>query len=673
VPAPPSFAPERTPPPTESPRPGRAWLARLAPLALFLVLSALTGLVWMQQVDHRRDLVRRHLENVCTQTANRLGQFLQTRLAVATLFGRRWATHGQRDFSRQRFEEFASILLRELPGYESVRLIPALAATGDDRETFALTRRGRTAWGRLGPEREHLLRQALDRRAARLSPPILDEHGAPSLFAAIPLLREAEHLGFLVVELDLGHALEEIFPARLRSEYSLEVLVGTNRFFRSPDHARISSAALHSEEVLVEEQRFRLALAPIRESEASAWLSTLPVPLLGLVLAVFVSGLVRLLLERVRLLRAARDQAIAEMAERERAKDALSSSEARYLSVFESATEGLLVLDTEDCILEANPAACSMHGYKDHEMVGRSFADLIAPSFRATYEEFKRQLVRGEPARLDSMNLGRDGTPFDVELRGRHLRHAGELRYILTDLRDRKRATELHTVLSRKVLMAQEEERARVSRELHDELGQIITAIRLELGFLKKRLAIPNPQSDTLFWDSNELISKAANELRRICRGLRPPMLDDLGLEPAAQQLIEEFEERTGIAVEQEVQLSESEGAIPAEVALCTYRILQEALNNISRHAAAHNVCIRLLGPREEELQLSVSDDGRGFDPGDPATREGCGMAGMVERSILVNGTLDIRSAVGTGTKLEFRVPQSGRSSTGHSTGREEP
>jgi len=132
-------------------------------------------------------------------------------------------------------------------------------------------------------------------------------------------------------------------------------------------------------------------------------------------------------------------------------------------------------------------------------------------------------------------------------------------------------------------------------------------------------------------------------------------MLDDLGLEPASQQLVEEFRKHTGIEVSMEVRLDESEARIHPDVVLTAYRLLQESLTNTSRHSGAGTVSISLLRT-EKEILLSVFDDGKGFDPRETSGDRGSGITGMHERANLVGGTVEIRTAPGQGTRVVFRA-----------------
>jgi signal transduction histidine kinase len=204
------------------------------------------------------------------------------------------------------------------------------------------------------------------------------------------------------------------------------------------------------------------------------------------------------------------------------------------------------------------------------------------------------------------------------------------------------------------VLRAVEEERARLSRELHDELGGLLAALRVELDLAEKRAARDPAGPAASLGDAVGLVERAAAELRRVCDGLYPSALDDLGLEPAVRALVREFSGRTGIEVRLEV--GPAEGLVSKDAALCAYRVLQESLTNVSRHSGAREVGISLAAGATV-LALSVRDDGRGFDAGGEARGEGAGLAGMRRRAELANGTIEILSRPSEGTRIELRIP----------------
>ena len=201
-------------------------------------------------------------------------------------------------------------------------------------------------------------------------------------------------------------------------------------------------------------------------------------------------------------------------------------------------------------------------------------------------------------------------------------------------------------------------------RSDHDELGQLLTATRLEMGWLEKR--IPQAEDESgVFKTTVGLIDQATEELRRLCRGLRPPLLDDLGFEAAIKSLVEEFRERSGIKAHLEVHLEDEGSSVSPEIALCVYRVLQESLTNISRHAQATDtgISLRVIGG---DLILHVSDNGIGFDESRPGEAHGCGLEGMRDRADLVGGTVEIHSTRARGTRVVLRVnlAEAGRKKT---------
>jgi len=205
------------------------------------------------------------------------------------------------------------------------------------------------------------------------------------------------------------------------------------------------------------------------------------------------------------------------------------------------------------------------------------------------------------------------------------------------------------------LLRAEEAERRRIARELHDETGQVLTAIRLELGLLARQVE-GNVAAREALDRALDLTGRALETIRATVRGLRPAALDDLGLVPAVEALAEEFSARTGVIVDLDAQ--EPPENTPSEIEVALYRIFQETLTNVARHAEAHRVqaWIRREGA---ELVLVVEDDGRGFDSARLAKAgDGrAGLTGMRERVLGLGGRLDVNTAPGRGVRLEARIP----------------
>jgi signal transduction histidine kinase len=205
------------------------------------------------------------------------------------------------------------------------------------------------------------------------------------------------------------------------------------------------------------------------------------------------------------------------------------------------------------------------------------------------------------------------------------------------------------------LLRAEEAERRRIARELHDETGQVLTAIRLELGLLARQVEGNVPAREALD-RALDLTGRALETIRATVRGLRPAALDDLGLVPAVEALAEEFSARTGVIVD--LESHEPPADIPPEVEVALYRIFQEALTNVARHAEARRVQASITVDADG-IVLVVQDDGHGFDPARlaKAGESRAGLAGMRERLLGLGGRLDVITAPGRGVRLEARMP----------------
>jgi len=203
----------------------------------------------------------------------------------------------------------------------------------------------------------------------------------------------------------------------------------------------------------------------------------------------------------------------------------------------------------------------------------------------------------------------------------------------------------------RRVVSAQELERRRLSRELHDETGQSLTSVLLGLKAIEEAPGSERAREEAV--RVRELVTQTLHDVRRLSVELRPKALDDFGLVPALQRLAQGFSEQTGIKVE--VASTLGERRLPSEVETALYRIVQEALTNVVKHARASNVSV-LVTRRDGRVSAVIEDDGRGFNAGADRT-EGLGLVGMEERVALLNGKLIVESTEGVGTTVVAEVP----------------
>jgi signal transduction histidine kinase len=233
--------------------------------------------------------------------------------------------------------------------------------------------------------------------------------------------------------------------------------------------------------------------------------------------------------------------------------------------------------------------------------------------------------------------------------------------------RARARAEQTLRSMPRLILNAQEAERRRVARDLHDSVNQILSSAKFRLEALADHLGTRDAVTASEVLKTKEILARAITEVRRISRNLRPSELDDLGLPAAIRTLGGEFGERTGIKVT--LHLPTAAPALPDEVELNIYRILQEALTNVERHAHARHaeITLRLT---QRRLRVTIRDDGTGFLPGrtsrSSTARPGMGLADMRERATHLGGHCEIHTELGRGTEIVIEVPLFPTSSVRH-------
>jgi two-component system CheB/CheR fusion protein len=244
------------------------------------------------------------------------------------------------------------------------------------------------------------------------------------------------------------------------------------------------------------------------------------------------------------------------------------------------------------------------------------------------------------------------------ELNARVQERTAELRQANTQLQE----------LVRKLVTAQEDERRRIARELHDQLGQQISALQLNLAALEIAA-----QSDTALQarveQAQQIAAMLDHDVDQLAYELRPSGLDDFGLHVALQQHVETWSQRHGIAAEVQI-VDNHQRALPAEIESVLYRVVQEALTNVAKHADAQHVSV-ILEQRSNEARVIVEDDGKGFDPGAPlvgSTSHRLGLSGMRERVELVGGSVTVESEPGRGTTIYVRIPLSGGEEGRHGT-----
>jgi len=334
-------------------------------------------------------------------------------------------------------------------------------------------------------------------------------------------------------------------------------------------------------------------------------------------------------------------------------------SEARYRGLFESAGEAILVVNQEGDVLEANAAAGELFDRQADATRGVQLAELVGLENAMQLIEIVRS---GEVFSHDISLETATGRKVWVEPVCGIVASSNETSVIQVLLRDvtERRARQLGLeTYARRIMQAQEEERRRIARELHDSSLQSVVLLCRQLDVFELKAGDQLPVAlQELMSDTRASAESIADELRRFSRDLRPSILDDLGLVPAIRWLVTDLEDRTG--VRGELVSIGSIGRLAPDIELGVFRMAQEAMHNVERHAQASTVSLRLTR-EDSRLVLVVEDDGRGMqiDQHIPSpVRSGkLGLLGMQERARLLDGTVKIVSAPGTGTRVEVTVP----------------
>ncbi|HET9949006.1 MAG TPA: PAS domain-containing sensor histidine kinase [Longimicrobiales bacterium] len=328
-----------------------------------------------------------------------------------------------------------------------------------------------------------------------------------------------------------------------------------------------------------------------------------------------------------------------------------------YRAIFESSPDGCLVVDAQGTIRAANPRTEELFGWTAAELEGRTVEVLVPDLMRERHAEHRRRFRHNPHNRpmgigLDLRGRRKDGTTFPVEISLSPFEHEGELRVIcaIRDVTDYRRLQSF----SGSALRATEEERQRIARELHDD-----TAQRLATLLLRVRRLAEEPDAGTraaLLEEVRGEIVDAAEGVKRMARGLRPPEIEELGLVHAITAHARALREGAGFRVH--TALDPVDPHLDATAKLVLYRIVQEALSNARRHSGADSAHVRLF-LENERVVAEITDEGRGFVPANAfdADGGGLGLAGMRERAAMMNGHVTIDSAPGKGTRVRVTVP----------------
>lgn len=357
--------------------------------------------------------------------------------------------------------------------------------------------------------------------------------------------------------------------------------------------------------------------------------------------------------------------------QRRDADQALLASQKLLQNITAALGEGLLVVGSDCRLILMNAEAERLLGWTQAELAARpihgSIQCLRPDGMRMRCQECS---IINFPANThscrteDQVFVRKDGTSFPVTAVTTPIIEDGRVVATVTafqDITERKQA-EHELKESRRQLQelsaflqqVREDERTRIARELHDELGQALTALRIDLNWLDEKLPEKEKKVGDKLAAMLGLVDKTVDAVRRLSEDLRPGMLDDLGLAAAIEHHVAKFAEQTGIHCD--LSMNQEHYELDDKVATTLFRVLQESLTNVARHAKASEVTVRLQA-LDKEILLIVKDNGCGLPAPSPGKKKTYGLLGMHERVKLLGGSLDISGVPGGGTRIEAAIP----------------
>ncbi|AYQ29508.1 PAS domain S-box protein [Polaromonas sp. SP1] len=342
-------------------------------------------------------------------------------------------------------------------------------------------------------------------------------------------------------------------------------------------------------------------------------------------------------------------------------KQALEGADARLAGLLDSAMDAIITVDSEQNVILYNQAAEKIFGWPTREMLGQPLTRLIPQRHRAAHGDQVRRFGQtgttsrrmGDGTVLYGQRASGEEFPLEASISQLDTVHGKIYTVILRDVTERVRASEELSAFASAAHAIRESEKTRIARELHDELAQSLTAIKMDATWIREAVPADADAVHAKLDDMLGLLDTTVAATRRIASDLRPLLLDDLGLVPAIQWLTHNFSQRHGVAcrlsLDEEVELAEP-------YATAVFRIVQESLVNVAKHAGASQVDVRIERSPAAVI-LEVADDGAGFALNAPRKASSLGLMGLRERARLLQGTVDIDTAPGRGARIRVSIP----------------
>jgi PAS domain S-box-containing protein len=353
-----------------------------------------------------------------------------------------------------------------------------------------------------------------------------------------------------------------------------------------------------------------------------------------------------------------------DITERKVIQERLKESQSRLESIVQSAMDAVIAIDDDRRIVVFNAAAEKMFGCPEQDAIGTSIDRFIPERFRTAHRAHILQFGQSDAANREMsgtralLGLRASGEEFPIEASISRTPAGGKKIFTLMirDITERRRAEEALASVSRRLIRAQEEERTWIARELHDDFNQRIALLAMNLETLKQDLPASNGKVTRRIEDARKQTSELASDIEALSHRLHSSKLELQGLIGAARGLCRELSGRHNIEIT--LYSHDIPKELPQEVALCLFRVLQEALRNAMKHSGVLQFEVSLKGALNE-IELTVHDAGTGFDPEKAMSGHGLGLTSMRERLKLVNGQLSIDSQSPRGTTIRARVPLS--------------
>jgi len=643
-------------------------------------LAVLAVVLWQSLLSHERLQSMQFVVNQAANLSAEIEHNINHQILAVNRMARRWEDRG--GTPRAPWRADATRYLQHNQGLQAitwvdssmhVRWIEPLQGNEAARDLYLP----------FEPRRTQALETARLEHAVTATRNIELVQGGRAVIAYFPLYLDDRFDGYIGAVFHIDKLLDPIVASMVRKGFGLELFEGNEEIYRRVEPGAVYEPAMSRERTFgIVNLDWRLRLQP---SQALLAEQASSLPLVELIAGLLLALLLGLTVDRAHAARQRAATLAIEAAERKSAQKALVESELWQRNVFNALDEGVMVATPDRLMLDLNQVSQTLLGYSQEEIAGQPTAKVHVDHDHAVEfgKRIKAAFDKGEAARFEFELKRKNGEVFPTEHSVSLIRDsAGEAIGIVSTLRDitvrkqvdeelrhhREHLEELVAERTRELehsrqqlrdltvhlQTVREEERVRIARDVHDELGQVLTALNMDVHWLQERIAEDQVDMKRKVLSILPFIASAIESVQRITSELRPAMLDELGLEPAIQWYLEEFQVRTGI--ECEFTMVSDDMQIGSDRATAVFRILQEALTNVVRHAVASRVSVDIKGG-DDHLDVQITDNGRGISPSAICADNAFGLLGMKERALAFGGSIDIAGHPDGGTTVSLYLP----------------